>query len=292
MTAKITVNTFEADLRPMTRDDLQILHELTVSVFWPHRPADLEMLFGLGAGYIAQDILNRPLAVGLHYKMGPDFATHGMMVVPPRLHHHGAGSVILEALLEDVAGRDLRLFSTKQGYRLYERAGFMPRGKIFEHQGKVRGIRAPDPVSGLQVAPMEPEDFAEMASLDAAAFGADRRHVLQTLIGPARAEVRIGRVGVRLCGFAMCRQFGNGLAIGPVVAESEPMAMAITAPFLTAHVGKFIRIDIPEQLGLFRAFVAAAGLGAVDYVTEMYKGRRRGNDAASTIHALSWQSIG
>jgi GNAT superfamily N-acetyltransferase len=136
----LRIDTYEAQVVPITLQDRARLHELTVSVFWPHRPADLDMLIALGRGYIALDEIGRPLGSAMHFPMGGDFATLGMMVTQPRLQAMGGGRWLLRRIMDDCAGRDLRLNATRAGYRLYRSAGFQTVGTVYQHQGIVGSV--------------------------------------------------------------------------------------------------------------------------------------------------------
>ena len=177
------VDLFKARIRRLDLSMLPLLHELTVSVFWPHRPPDLEMALGLGKGYIALDEIGRPLGTAMGFPSGEDYAMLGMMVTTPRLQALGTGRRLLRRVMRDQAGRDLRLSATREGYRLYESAGFTPVGLVFQHQGLARAIRPPEPVQGVSVRPMQESDLAAIRALDAHAYGAVRTRVLDALLG-------------------------------------------------------------------------------------------------------------
>ena len=49
----------------------------------------------------------------MYFPMGEDFAMLGMMVTVPRLQARGAGKWLLQRVLADCAGRDLRLSATR-----------------------------------------------------------------------------------------------------------------------------------------------------------------------------------
>jgi GNAT superfamily N-acetyltransferase len=288
--ADLRVDTFIAAIQPIGPASRDLLHELTVSVFWPHRASDLDLFLSLGKGWLALDEIGRPLSSAMYFPMGDDFAMFGMMVTPPRLQAQGAGRHLLRRILRDCAGRDLRLSATRSGYRLYENAGFTPVGVIRQQQGLARPIRLPDPVPGLELVPVGAGHAAAIAALDAHAYGADRGAVLAALLAVSSGLVAL-RGGVPV-GFALMRRFGKGLVIGPVVAEDDAMAMALVAPLAQQGAGQFLRLDTPVESEHFSAFLAAAGMGVFDTVTEMRVGPQRRATSGAVTYGLASHSLG
>ncbi len=289
-TGEMKVDVFQAYTHAIRPSDLPLLHELTVGVFWPHRDHDLEMFMRMGDGYLALDEIGRPLSSAMKFDMGADFAMLGMMITAPRLQTLGTGRGLLDRIMGECDGRDMRLSATRAGYRLYEKAGFIPVGTIRQHQGKVRRIYAPDPAEGTTVRPAQAADWPAVLTLDKTAFGAERSAIL-TLLRDA-SECLVAERDGQIVGFAMVRSFGKGEVIGPSVAESEPMAMQLIAPMIQAREGAFLRLDTPVPDGQFTAFLAAAGLGLYDTVTEMRIGPQRRATQGPVLFGLAAHSLG
>lgn len=284
------VDSFEVQLAPITAQSRPFLHELTVSVLWPHRNSDLDFLILHGRGYLGLDEIRRPVGSAMDFPMGEDFAMLGMMVTPPRLQARGGGRFLLRAIMRDCAGRDLRLNATRSGYRLYREEGFVDVGKVWQHQGVVGALPATDPLPGIEIREMTPEDRAAIEVMDAHAFGADRRAVLAGLmeVGRGLMACRAGRP----CGFALIRAFGKGQVIGPLVAEDEGLAVALSAAALRTARGSFMRLDTPGTGTELRKFLTAAGMPQFDRVTEMRIGPQRRAEAGMVTFALAAHSLG
>ena len=88
-------------------------------------------------------------------------------------------------------------------------------------------------------------------------------------------------------GFALCRRFGRGHVVGPVVAASEADALALVAPHVAAHAGRFLRLDTLEAEGPFRAYLEACGLLLFDTLTLMSLGRDRAPVGPAKIYGLA-----
>jgi len=287
---KLHLNSFELQVVPITAQSRPFLHELTVSVLWPHRDSDLDFLIRQGRGYLALDEIGRPVGSAMYFPIGGNFALLGMMVTQPRLQARGGGRFLLRRILHDCAGLDLRLNATRSGYRLYRDEGFIDVGKVWQHQGMVGYVPPVDPLPGVEIRAITAEDRVAIGDMDAHAFGADRLNVLGALMGVATGMIAL-RDG-QPCGFGLVRRFGKGQVIGPLVAESEQIAIAITAPLLAQARGSFVRIDTPCHGNDLRSFLTAAGLIQFDTVTEMRIGPHRRADAGMMTFALAAHSLG
>lgn len=290
MNDTLRIDAYEARLVRIAPQDRARLHELTVSVFWPHRDSDLDLLIKLGQGYIALDEIGRPVGSAMHFPMGEDFAMLGMMVTPPRLQAQGGGRFLLQHIMRDCDGCDMRLNATRSGYRLYLSAGFQRVTTVYQHQGRVGAVPATDPLPGVDLTMIVPEDRGAIRDMDRAAFGADRRTVIDALL-----DVSTGLVAMRAgrpCGFALMRRFGKGHVIGPLVAESEAMAVQIAAPLMRQAQGGFLRIDTPGEGRILTGFLTASGMGQFDTVTEMRIGPHRRATEGLVTYGLAAHSLG
>lgn len=284
------VDKFVATAHRISLADRALLHELTVGVFWPHRWRDLDVFISLGEGYLAVDEIGRAMGSAMCFRAEPDFAMLGMMVTAPRLQTMGTGRWLLRRVMNECRKMDLRLSATRQGYRLYKEAGFVPLATIWQHQGTTRRVQLPDAVPGVTVRGMEPDDAAGILALDTQAYGAARDRAMREMLRLSDGMV-VERDGA-LCGFALRRRFGRGWVVGPVVAETEDIAMMLAAPLIKRSEGEFVRLDTPVESEKFSAFLSAVGMGLYDTVTEMYLGRQRRPLDGARMFGLTSHSLG
>jgi GNAT superfamily N-acetyltransferase len=258
-------------LRRMEERDIDLAHTLSVAVGWPHRPGDWSVAFKVGHGICAHDGIGRLVGTAMWWPMGRAFATVGMVIVSPGQQGKGLGRRLMRAVLEALPGWTLQLNATAAGLRLYQSDRFRAIGAIEQYQGiaLASGSEAPP---GSAVRPFRDTDWAAICELDALACGVPREMILRTLI--ADAEGNVSEHDGRISGFAFCRSFGRGHVIGPVVAADEPMAIALTAPFVAAQAGRFLRVDIVEGATEFSRFLEGNGLLPSGGATTMIRGRR------------------
>lgn len=271
--SRLALQSFETRLTDINHVDVGHLHALSISVRWPHRAEDWEMLRGYGHGVAALDEIGRVLATAMWFPHDDDFATVGMMITAPRVQTHGAGRWTLEHVIAQNPSRFLALNATRAGRRLYDSLGFVAEKTVFQCQGEAK---ATPPDMDLcrdegAVRDLKPDDLPQVLALDRTAFGADRARLYDVLLPVARTTVL--ERGGRVVAYGLCRRFGRGYVIGPVVAGDPRDAVAVSAPLVARHEGHFVRIDTREAEGVFCEFLTRSGLGVFDTVTTMSLGR-------------------
>lgn len=281
------LETFELSARPIGPQDVGLLHELSISVGWPHRPDDWALLLSLGRGVVACDEIGRVVGTGMWFPMDGSVAAIGMVITSPRLQAHGAGRWIMSHLFQDMGPRDMVLNATRAAYRLYASLGFVSGRTVLQSQGIATLGRA-TPHTGVR--PLTPADHAGLRALDAVALGAGRGAILDRLLAVSSGMV-IEREG-RVAGYALSRAFGRGHVIGPIVAESDAEAIALAAPLIAARDGQFVRVDTREDPGAFRDFLAGAGIAPYDTVTSMHRGQVVPPAEGLRAFGLASQAIG
>lgn len=284
------LQTYELMLRELNESDIDMLHQLSVGVGWPHRPDDLRLLLELGKGFAGCDKIGRMVASAMWFPIGDNLATIGMVITSPRLQALGAGRWMMNHVVKHCGGRDLQLNAPRVAYRLYDALGFKPVGVVHQHQGEAVDPGTLPVPSGAAIRPLEATDLGDIIALDKAAFGADRTAILTALLPYSSGTVLV-RDG-RTAGFALCRKFGRGHVVGPIVAGDSGDAIALTAPHVANHVGNFLRVDTPHGDGEFKDFIHQCGMPACDTVTTMSRPPRPQVDTGTYTFALASHTLG
>lgn len=288
------IDAFAMQIGDVAGADLEQLHALSISVGWPHRAEDWQFLRDVGKGVVATDDIGRIMSSAMWFRQSPDLATIGMVITSPRLQTQGTGLWLMEYALQDLEGVDLRLNATRAAQRLYLSLDFVPEKKVYQCQGIVTDAPDGQTTSGdLRI--LGDDDFAAIVALDALAFGVARTGVMEKVMAHSRGY-GLFRDGV-LKAFALCRPFGRGHVVGPVVAADDEDAIAVVSPHIREHEGRFLRLDTHFETGDFALFVVRSGLAVFDTVLTMSRGKRladfaTGEPDAPVTYSLVSQTLG
>lgn len=292
----IALDAFRVTMEDLAGVDVEKLHALSVMVGWPHRPEDWRLLRQFGQGFAALDEIGRVLGTAMWFPFGTEFATIGMVITSPRVQAQGAGRTMMEHVLAQTGARALGLNATRAARRLYLTLGFTPECTVFQHQGQAATPPAAPLPDGAALRDVGPGDIAALAVLDRVAYGADRTALLARLLELSRGVALLR--GGRIQAFALCRPFGRGHVVGPVVASTDEDAIVVSRPHVADCAGSFLRVDTRQEEGGFSRFLSGSGLRLYDTVTSMSLRRpwpvspARAVDGGPITYALVSQAVG
>lgn len=291
--ASLRLDAFELTVADIAAVPLEALHAHSIGVRWPHRAEDWQFLRKVGRGIVLCDEIGRPVGSAMWFPYERDFATIGMVVTSPRLQTNGTARWMMDRVMRDAGSRTFGLNATSAARRLYLSMGFRPEAVLYQCQGICRAPPQALLAPGVSSRPVEASDLPELAALDAEAFGAGRAGLIAKLLEVSKGLALLR--GGRIAAFALCRRFGRGHVVGPVVAASDEDAIAVVRPHAAEHAGRFLRLDTRERDGAFFDDLAACGLSVHDTVTTMSLGgpwvaTRRAGDLRN--YAVATQALG
>lgn len=291
----LKIDAFSMHIADIEGIELDRLHAHSLSVGWPHRAEDWQFLRESGHGFVALDEIDRVLGSAMWFEHGPDFATVGMVITSPRLQTLGAAQWLMKRVFEKIPGRDLRLNATRAARRLYLSLDFQPERTVYQCQGIARVPTTVRPEARRDIRTLDASDMSAAIELDTTGFGVRRMALVEKLFAHSAGYGLFD--GNKLTAFALCRPFGRGHVVGPVLAESDADAVAVIRPHVVDHSGSFLRVDTPMDSGEFAAFLPHAGMPVFDTVQTMSLGKRLADfsDGGSTrpkTYALASQTVG
>ena len=272
MQRSVRLKSFELVAQDINDVDVELLHALSISVRWPHRSKDWELLRRAGHGIVAVDGIGRVFGSAMWFPHGDNFATIGLVITTPRTQAQGGGRWLMEQVLEQCGDRNLALNATHAAYPLYVSLGFTSEAIVYMHQGDGPQTLPPMPALDGELSELPSDRLSQITALDTRAFGTNRVRLLALLAEDASIAT-LSRGG-EVVGYSMCREFGRGHVIGPTVARNHQDAIHLTAVHLKKLAGRFARVDTRERDGAFAEFLEQSGLGITETVTTMSKGRR------------------
>ena len=278
----------QIEYRRMVEGDLPAAHALSQAVRWPHRLEDWQFVHRLGTGFVAE-CEAAIVGTALCWAYGSDHGSLGMVIVSPDAQGRGIGRELMTRVLQELGERSTLLYATLAGQPLYERLGFVEVGQLHQHQGTVFQLGTAVPPAGERIRPVGVSDGPKLARLASRALGMPRATVLDALRKVADCVVLDS--GGEPGGFAFCRRFGRGYAIGPVVAPDAERAKALIAHWIGVRAGSFVRIDVHESSGL-SPWLTDMGLDRVDSAIAMVRGESAHVDEAVRQFAIINQALG
>lgn len=275
-------------MRRMQPADLAAALKLTQAVQWSHRLEDWQFHYRLGRGWVASDDKGAMLGTATWWSYGERHGSVGLVLVDGSQQGKGIGRRLMDTIIDDAGSRSLQLTSTQAGLKLYKQCGFCEVGMIEQRQTVLASAVTPLSADAA-FRDVTAADLQMLCDLDAAAFGAPRHDLIQYLLTVSSGFVAT-REG-RPRGFVIKRQAGRGTLIGPVVADSESLAIALVAKALNSSTG-FVRIDIPSHAERLARWLDAVGLVKVDTETAMRRGDAPETDTHMQTFALVSQALG
>ena len=276
------------EVAPLAAADLPAAAVLSKAVQWPHRLEDWQFALSLGQG-LAAFSGRRLVGTAMAWEYDGAATRVGMVLVDPNMQRSGIGATLMNALLGPIRTSAILLNATEAGEPLYRRLGFEVTAAVVQHQGiAAPGPRLPLP-AGARISAIDHNDISRLAALDAAALGVRRPHVIAALVDHGDAVAL--DVANEIVGFAVCRQFGRGHVIGPVIARDLQAAQALMAHWIDVHAGRFVRVDVPADCGL-SAWLDARGLVHCGQVNTMCRGTSLATSGHVRTFALVNQALG
>jgi GNAT superfamily N-acetyltransferase len=296
----LAIDVFETHLTDINAVDLAQLHALSIAVGWPHRAEDWQFMRAVGRGIVALDEIGRLLGSAMWFPYTENLAAIGMVITSPRLQSLGTGQWLMKRVMAECDGgcdhSGFRLNATRAALRLYLSLDFDRRRTVVQCQGRaVWSDSAAASADAMELRPLVAADLPAVIERDATAFGVPRSELVTGLFQQSRGH-GLFREG-RLAAFALCRHFGRGHVVGPVVASCDEDAIAVVAPHVAEHEGHFLRLDTHLEAGPFRTFLDRSGLAVFDTVTTMslraeFVDPNRRDVDQSVTYALASQAFG
>src|SRR5918994_2094487 len=181
MQKSVRLKAFELASRDINDVDVELLHALSISVRWPHRPKDWDVLRRAGHGIVAVDGIGRVFGSAMWFPHGDDFATIGLVITTPRTQAQGGGRWLMDQILEQCGDRNLALNATHAAYPLYVSLGFTTEAIAYMRQGEVPRTLPAMPALDGELQALSSDRLKEITALDTRALGINRERLLALL---------------------------------------------------------------------------------------------------------------
>jgi hypothetical protein len=187
-----------------------------------------------------------------------------------------------------VAGLD----ATELGRPIYLPLGFHDLYRIPRwHLDRATDARVAPP-TGVALRPVTAADLPKLALYDRPLSDMERPAILAHLATrqPGLAWIAETTSG-KLMGFVLGREGRAATSIGPVVADTEEIALALIAKAVAATRGPFI-LDVPDPHQKVRAWLEGQGAASRRAYMRMTLGEAKGLDDPNHLFALAGPELG
>jgi len=278
---------------PIDAEQAEAVWPLSIEAGWNQNAADWRFMLAAGRGYGCTGADGRWQASSLVLPLGQKLAWISMVLVTKDRRRGGVGTGLLKRCIDEVraAGAVAGLDATEQGRPIYLPLGFHDLYRISRwHLDRVPQTKAPPP--GITVRSLELSDLPRLATYDRPLSGMERPTILAHLAMRQRGLAAVAETpSGKIAGFVLGREGRVATSLGPVVADSEAIAMALIAHAMASATLPFI-LDVPDAHRDIKTWLEAAGAVSPRGYMRMTLGDAKGLDDPSHVFALAGPELG
>ena len=281
------------EVEPIDATQAEAVWPLSIEAGWNQNAADWRFMLAAGRAFGCTGSDGRWQASSLVLPLGQRLAWISMVLVTRERRRGGVGTGLLKRCIEEVRAADAvaGLDATEEGRPIYLPLGFHDLYRISRwHFDQAPSVLQPPP--GISVRPLELSDLPRLATYDRPLSGMERPTILAHLAMRQRGLATVAETASgKIAGFVLGREGRVATSLGPVVADSEAIALALLARATASASGPFI-IDVPDAHGEIKAWLEAAGAVSPRGYMRMTLGQAKGLDDPSHVFALAGPELG
>lgn len=239
-------------------------------------------------GCFVAEVDGRPAGTATTIRYGDRFGWIGMVLVHPDHRRLGIGSrLLLRSIdyLRDRGVRCIKLDATPMGRQVYLPLGFVDEYELSRYEATAPAVARP---TAAPPAPLTATDAAEIATLDAVAFGAERGRVLAVMGGrdPELCFVSRDDAGA-IRGYIVARHGARAVQVGPWIAQEAETAEQLLLATLSGVSGRMTFIDVPAPNPAAVGLVQKYGFGVQRTLTRMFLGENTSPGEPRLVYGIS-----
>ncbi len=265
---------------------------LSAEIGWNQTEADWRYMLENGPGYGRSDGDGRLVASAMALPYGT-FGWVCMVLVSETFRRRGLATDLMNRVIEALERDGIvpGLDATPAGREVYKNLGFEDVYRLERLWAERVATAADAPETPVVIAPMTAAEIDEVAGYDATTFGADRAPLLRHLYERAPELAFVARAGQWLAGYVLGRDGREVTQIGPVTAEDEDIAIALTRRALDELAGGAV-IDAAEHQGAFTDWLKRSGFRYQRPYIRMLRGRSEPVDRTDYVFAVAGPELG
>jgi GNAT superfamily N-acetyltransferase len=273
--------------RVLGPEQAESLVTLSAEAGWNQVAADWRFMLADGNGVGMADAGGIWIASALALPLAPRLSWLSMVLTTKAWRGRGIGTRLLRRCIDAVRARGAAagLDATELGRPVYLPLGFRDVYTLRRWHLETAPKSAAPP-AGIRVRRIAASDLHALAAYDAPRSAMQRGAILAHLQGRAPYLAFVAEAQDEMVGFVLGREGRIAHHIGPIVAESEEIALALAAQASIAASPPFV-IDAPERHSGMRRWLESSGAVTPRGFTRMVLGEAPGLDANERIFAIA-----
>ena len=273
--------------RGLAPEHAESLVALSAEAGWNQVAADWRFLLRHGTGIGMADEAGAWIASALALPLAPRLSWLGMVLTTKAWRGRGIGTHLLRRCIEAVRARGAAagLDATEFGRPVYLPLGFADVYTLKRWHIE-RTPEAADAPTRIRLRRLTASDVPALAAYDAPRSAMARGEILAHLQSRAPYLSFVAEAGEAIVGFVLGREGRIAHHLGPIVAESEAIALALAAQAGIAANPPFV-IDVPDRHAGMRRWLEVSGAVSPRGFTRMILGEAPGLAANERIFAIS-----
>lgn len=239
------------DIRLADLEDLDGLMALTDGVEWFYTENYWKMLLAAGQTFGLFVDGKHLAAITTILDYGPNTAFIGVVVVQEKYRGLGFASRVISAAEQSLGRKTtpIGLIASTDGIPVYEKRGYQTVGMCQKLILSETAPQLPQPsLPGYRFEPISKDQAEKIKQFDTIAFGADRGHVIDTLLEAVGVNIALyDEEDGTLKGYAFSYPRKGMTIIGPVVARSAKEAAALCQMLALDHKEAIHLDTLPNQ---------------------------------------------
>jgi len=281
-------------IAPLGSADVDGAQFLVAESGWNQVRADWALFTGLGAAFKVRqgDAAVAATAATLPFC---GFGWISMVLVAKAHRRQGIATALLEHCIAYLRSGGLVqvLDATPAGREVYRPLGFHDGWPITRLRRVASGAAMLDahPSSPMEIRSLRDDDWPQVSSLDATAFGADRTPLLRRLHARSARFACVALRSGRVEGYLLGRDGRNATQVGPIIARDPAAATALLAHAL-ARIDGPVLLDVLDRHAFLAPLLTAAGFAIERGYTRMMLGRDTPFGDAELMAAIAGPELG
>ncbi|GAB0168459.1 GNAT family N-acetyltransferase [Lysinibacillus sp. CTST325] len=273
-------------------NDIPGLIALSDSVGWDYDEFEIRTVMMSGKIFGHKNAEGKIVSSAAIITYDTNLASIGMVIVHESYRGLSLGKLVTQKCIESVSEHTaIMLVATKDGEPLYKKMGFTTVDYV--HKYLTDNYSGAHNVASNEytIEDYNESDFAEIARLDAAAFGDKRSNFLRNRIKQSKHCIVVRDHQANIIGFGLSILGPINLILGPIIAPESKTASLIMNTLAKGHYGK-LRIDVPSGHAEFIKWLEQSGFTEANTPPVMFLHAEKMPTRNNTLFAIAAQIFG